>query len=113
MHGWCPRSLSPAGGSVVNDHVVSWPMATPRPWDATFAGGRPCTRSAPYFALRERGVDAIEKVHGGGTMSSRLNPYVSFGGDARQAMEFYQRVFGGELKMSTFGEYGQKGTPHA
>ncbi len=39
-------------------------------------------------------------------MASRLNPYLSFRGDARQAMEFYQRVFGGTLTMSTFGEFG-------
>ena len=39
-------------------------------------------------------------------MASRLNPYISFGGDARQAMEFYQAVFGGNLTLSTFGEFG-------
>lgn len=44
---------------------------------------------------------------------SRLNPYVSFPGNARQAMEFYQSVFGGELRMHTFGEYGQQGTEYA
>ncbi|MEU5845225.1 VOC family protein [Saccharopolyspora shandongensis] len=39
-------------------------------------------------------------------MSSRLNPYISFDGDARQAMEFYKSVFGGNLTVSTFGEFG-------
>ena len=28
-------------------------------------------------------------------MAARLNPYVSFDGNAREAMEFYQSVFGG------------------
>lgn len=37
-------------------------------------------------------------------MSSRLNPYISFRDNARQAMEFYQSVFGGELTLSTFTE---------
>jgi PhnB protein len=37
-------------------------------------------------------------------MGSRLNPYISFGDQARQAMEFYRGVFGGELVVSTFGE---------
>lgn len=46
-------------------------------------------------------------------MTSRLNPYISFDGDARQAMEFYQEVFGGTLSLKTFGEFGQQGTPHA
>ncbi|MFN2555442.1 MAG: VOC family protein [Nitriliruptorales bacterium] len=39
-------------------------------------------------------------------MVSRLNPYISFPGNARQAMEFYQGVFGGTLTLSTFGEFG-------
>jgi PhnB protein len=39
-------------------------------------------------------------------MSSRLNPYINFDGDAREAMEFYRNVLGGELVINTFGEYG-------
>jgi PhnB protein len=39
-------------------------------------------------------------------MTSRLNPYLSFAGNAREAMEFYRSVFGGKLEMSTFAEYG-------
>ncbi|GGS49316.1 MULTISPECIES: VOC family protein [Actinokineospora] len=39
-------------------------------------------------------------------MASRLNPYISFDGDARQAVEFYESVFGGTLTLNTFGEYG-------
>ncbi|GGV41744.1 VOC family protein [Streptomyces longisporoflavus] len=46
-------------------------------------------------------------------MVSRLNPYLSFGGDARQALEFYKEVFGGDLALHTFGEAGQQGTPVA
>jgi PhnB protein len=39
-------------------------------------------------------------------MASLLNPYLNFNGNARQAMEFYRDVFGGELTLSTFGELG-------
>jgi len=39
-------------------------------------------------------------------MASRLNPYLTFNGNAREAMETYQRIFGGELRLSTFGEFG-------
>jgi PhnB protein len=46
-------------------------------------------------------------------VTSRLNPYISFTDNARQAMEFYQRVFGGTLKLSTFGEFGQPDAGHA
>ncbi|MGC5170567.1 VOC family protein [Micromonospora sp. DT81.3] len=34
-----------------------------------------------------------------------LNPYISFRNNAREAMEFYQSVFGGELAVDTFGSY--------
>jgi PhnB protein len=39
-------------------------------------------------------------------MPSKLNPYISFEGNAREVMEFYKTVFGGELTLSTFGEAG-------
>jgi len=39
-------------------------------------------------------------------VASRLNPYISFSDNARQAMEFYQRLFGGSLTLNTFGEFG-------
>lgn len=38
-------------------------------------------------------------------MSSEISPYLSFRDTARQAMEFYQSVFGGDLGISTFAEY--------
>jgi PhnB protein len=46
-------------------------------------------------------------------VASRLNPYISFEHDARQAMEFYKEVFGGTLVLSTFGEFGQADSPIA
>lgn len=46
-------------------------------------------------------------------MASRLNPYLSFGDNARQAMEFYRTVFGGTLTMTTFGEFGEADSPTA
>jgi PhnB protein len=42
-------------------------------------------------------------------MASRLNPYITFAGNAREAMEFYQSVLGGELTMNTFAEFGNPG----
>jgi PhnB protein len=46
-------------------------------------------------------------------VASRLNPYISFNGNARQAMEFYKSVLGGTLSLSTFGEFGAKDAPEA
>ena len=38
-------------------------------------------------------------------MSTKLNPYLGFRDTAKEAMEFYQSVFGGELTLSTFVEF--------
>ena len=38
-------------------------------------------------------------------MPSILNPYLNFRGSAREAMDFYRSVFGGEVQRSTFAEY--------
>jgi len=46
-------------------------------------------------------------------MTARLNPYIEFNGDARAAMGFYQEVFGGELQINTFGEFGAPDAPGA
>ncbi len=37
-------------------------------------------------------------------MGTRLNPYIAFKGNAREAMQFYKSVFGGKLVMTTFKE---------
>ncbi len=46
-------------------------------------------------------------------MASRLNPYISFSGNAREAMEFYKRAFGGTMTLNTFGEFGAQDSPDA
>lgn len=44
-------------------------------------------------------------------MATRLNPYLGFRDNAREAMDFYHSVFGGELTRSTFGEYHASDDP--
>lgn len=39
-------------------------------------------------------------------MAARLNPYLTFRGNAREAMKFYRDVLGGELTLTTFAEGG-------
>lgn len=39
-------------------------------------------------------------------MQTKLNPYISFQGDAREAMELYKSVFGGNLDITTFKDGG-------
>jgi PhnB protein len=44
-------------------------------------------------------------------MATTLNPYISFAGNARQALEFYEQVFGGTLTLNTFKEFGAEDNP--
>ena len=44
-------------------------------------------------------------------MPTRLNPYLNFRDEAREAMEFYRSVFGGELNVSTFADYNASQDP--
>jgi PhnB protein len=44
-------------------------------------------------------------------MPSRLNPYISFKDNAREAIEFYKSVFGGNLVINTFKEFGASQDP--
>ena len=42
-------------------------------------------------------------------MTQRLNPYIAFGSETAEALDFYQKVFGGEPAVSYFKEYGTEG----
>jgi PhnB protein len=44
-------------------------------------------------------------------MPARLNPYLTFPGNARDAMEYYRGVLGGTLTMQTFAEGGMAQDP--
>ncbi|MDU0346584.1 VOC family protein [Microbacterium sp. KSW2-29] len=44
-------------------------------------------------------------------MSTSLVVYLSFAGSAREAMAFYQSVFGGELTINTFADFGIPDAP--
>jgi PhnB protein len=56
---------------------------------------------------------ATHKESEGAKVPSVLNPYISFRDNARQALEFYQDVFGGKLNVNTFGQYGDPNAPGA
>ncbi|RKS74066.1 PhnB protein [Motilibacter peucedani] len=42
-------------------------------------------------------------------MAVRLTPYISFDGNAREALERYRSVLGGTLGITTFAEMGETG----
>lgn len=44
---------------------------------------------------------------------SVLNPYLNFRGQAKEALEFYHAVFGGELTVSSFADLGMTDVPES
>ena len=46
-------------------------------------------------------------------MASQLNPYLNFPGQARDALEFYAGILGGEPQVMTFGQFGDPDAPNA
>ncbi|MEU4081391.1 hypothetical protein DEJ45_33915 [Streptomyces venezuelae] len=44
-------------------------------------------------------------------MATRLNPYLTFTGEAKQALEFYRQVLGGDLSLNTYGGFGAEAPP--
>lgn len=44
-------------------------------------------------------------------MPSKLNPYLNFRDNTREAMGFYREVFGGNLNLATFQEYHASSDP--
>jgi len=84
------------------------------PMNSRATGGR--TSAAPVAPLSAPGSSVRRSpVHPfqGADMPTILNPYISFKDNAREALEFYQSVLGGELTVNTFGEYGDPSAPGA
>jgi PhnB protein len=46
-------------------------------------------------------------------MAVQLHAYINCNGNAREAIAFYQSVFGGEVSMNTFGEFASEAMPVA
>jgi PhnB protein len=44
-------------------------------------------------------------------MATKLNPYLNFKDNTREAMEFYQSVFGGKLNIRTFKDFNASEDP--
>lgn len=40
-----------------------------------------------------------------------LTPYLHFAGSAREALLFYQGVFGGDVELNTFADFGRTDGP--
>lgn len=44
-------------------------------------------------------------------MATRLNPYLNFRTEAREALEFYHAALGGKLEIATFADFGMGDDP--
>src|SRR5450756_1930608 len=60
---------------------------------------------------RSSAASDVYKRQGDRTMATRLNPQISRRDTARQAMEFYESVFEGELTVSTFADFQANDDP--
>ncbi len=40
---------------------------------------------------------------------TQINAYLNFDTEAREALSFYQSIFGGDIELNTFGEFGMEG----
>src|SRR4051812_46434679 len=63
--------------------------------------------------MERSGGNPSWKCDRGEQMTTRLNPYIGFDGNARSAMEFYAAVFGGTLTLNTYGAIGGVDGPGA
>jgi len=54
-------------------------------------------------AVRPGAASTIDEL--AETTMPSLNPYISFQNQTREAMEFYQGVFGGEVSLDTFASF--------
>lgn len=41
-------------------------------------------------------------------MTISATPYLNFAGNTREAFEYYQEIFGGEVEIATLGDYGME-----
>jgi PhnB protein len=44
-------------------------------------------------------------------MATAAIPYITFAGNAREALNFYQSVFGGKVEITTFGDFNVPDAP--
>lgn len=44
-------------------------------------------------------------------MTTQMSPYLAFRGEAAEAFAFYHSVFGGQLDVTTFGDFGVPDAP--
>ncbi len=44
-------------------------------------------------------------------MATAAIPYIRFAGDTREALAFYQSIFGGKVEVTTFGDFNVPGLP--
>jgi PhnB protein len=45
-------------------------------------------------------------------MATAAIPYITFAGNTREALGFYQSVFGGKVEVTTFGDFNVPDAPH-
>jgi PhnB protein len=95
-----------AGYSVLEADSLEDAIAWAKQWPREDSGGNVTLELRRYFTLEdfEPGA-ALEKHRSMGNLPREMNVHVAFGGNCREAMEFYAEVTAGHLEaMITYGE---------
>src|SRR4051812_3610794 len=58
----------------------------------------------PYTATYPPGKTNIPRIERKHCTMTRIHSYMTFNGNCREAMQFYQRSLGGELVLQTIGD---------
>jgi alkanesulfonate monooxygenase SsuD/methylene tetrahydromethanopterin reductase-like flavin-dependent oxidoreductase (luciferase family)/uncharacterized glyoxalase superfamily protein PhnB len=110
--GWRPCLTAAGRRSIRGAWAQNQLARSHRPWSTLRstpasdggAGGTPRSRLVLPRVPADNGRTS-HRPKGSTFMPTLLNPYLGFRDSAKEAMEFYQSVFGGELTLSTFGEF--------
>lgn len=95
-----------AGYSVLEVDSLEDGIAWAKQWPPEDAGGNVTLELRRYFTMEDfEPSAALEKHRAQESLPSEMNIHVAFGGNCREAMEFYAEVTAGNLEaMITYGE---------
>ena len=79
------------------------PVTSTRPANSSTAGSTWCCSAPPS--------SHPSTIHKEKRMAISLSPYLNFPGNGREAMTYYHSVFGGDLQLFGFGDYGMTDMP--
>lgn len=95
-----------AGYSVLEADSLEEAIEWAKQWPREDAGGNANLELRPYFTMEDfEPGEALDKHYRQQRLPSQVNVHVSFGGNCREAMNYYAELTGGHLEsILTYGE---------